>query len=71
MPEVFKKVMKMELFTKRCVIRNFRPEDSEDLYNVLSDAEVMKYIKWLDVFLYPNKYIKFNYGAFHDKKSDS
>ena len=37
--------MKMELFTKRCVIRNFRPEDSEDLYNVLSDAEVMKYIE--------------------------
>ena len=37
--------MKMDLFTKRCVIRNFRPEDSEDLYNVLSDAEVMKYIE--------------------------
>ena len=37
--------MKMELFTKRCVIRNFRPEDSEDLYNVLSDVEVMKYIE--------------------------
>lgn len=34
-------------------------------------AEVMKYIKWLDVFLYPNKYIKLNYGAVHDKKSVS
>ena len=35
----------MELFTKRCKIRNFRPEDTENLYEVLSDAEVMKYIE--------------------------
>lgn len=37
--------MKMELFTKRCMIRNFRQEDGKDLYEVLSDAEVMKYIE--------------------------
>ena len=37
--------MKMELFTKRCMIRNFRQEDEKDLYKVLSDAEVMKYIE--------------------------
>ena len=37
--------MKMELFTKRCKIRNFRQEDEKDLYEVLSDAEVMKYIE--------------------------
>ena len=37
--------MKMELFTKRCMIRNFRQEDEKDLYEVLSDAEVMKYIE--------------------------
>ena len=38
-------MMKMELFTKRCMIRNFRQEDEKDLYKVLSDAEVMKYIE--------------------------
>ena len=38
-------MMKMELFTKRCMIRNFRQEDEKDLYEVLSDAEVMKYIE--------------------------
>lgn len=37
----------------------------------IAAAEVMKYIKWLDVFLYPNKYIRLNYGTFYDKKSDS
>lgn len=37
----------------------------------IAAAEVMKHIKWLDVFLYPNKYIKLNYGAVHDKKSVS
>ena len=43
--EIFKKVIKMVLFTERCVIRNFSMEDAEDLYKVLSDAEVMKYIE--------------------------
>lgn len=36
---------KMELFTKRCKIRNFRPEDAKDLHEVLSDFEVMKHIE--------------------------
>ena len=35
----------MELFTKRCKIRNFRPEDAKDLHEVLSDFEVMKHIE--------------------------
>ena len=35
----------MKLFTKRCKIRNFRQEDAKDLYEVLSDSEVMKYIE--------------------------
>ena len=35
----------MELFTKRCKIRNFSPEDAKDLHEVLSDFEVMKHIE--------------------------
>lgn len=35
----------MQLRTKRCLIRNFKPEDAEALYQVLSDDEVMKYIE--------------------------
>ena len=35
----------MELATKRCLIRNFRPEDADDLHRVLSDEEVMKHIE--------------------------
>ncbi len=38
-------MIKMELFTERCLIRSFRLEDAEDLYEVLSDTEVMKYIE--------------------------
>ncbi len=35
----------MELFSKRCKIRNLCIGDAEDLYKVLSDGEVMKYIE--------------------------
>ena len=35
----------MELVTKRCLIRNLKQEDAGDLYQVLSDARVMKYIE--------------------------
>ena len=35
----------MELFTERCIIRNFKTEDAEDLYKVLSDPKVMQYIE--------------------------
>lgn len=35
----------MELATKRCLIRNMKPEDVHDLYQVLSDEAVMKYIE--------------------------
>ena len=35
----------MELFSERCKIRNLCTEDAEDLYKVLSDGEVMKYIE--------------------------
>lgn len=38
-------MIEMKIFTERCVIRNFRLEDTKDLYEVLSDAEVMKYIE--------------------------
>lgn len=35
----------MERDTGRFLVRNFRLEDAEDLAEVLSDAEVMKYIE--------------------------
>lgn len=35
----------MDLWTERCLIRNFRPEDVDDLYQVLSDESVMKHIE--------------------------
>ncbi len=35
----------MELFSERCKIRNLCIGDAEDLYKVLSDGEVMKYIE--------------------------
>lgn len=38
-------VINMELITDRCFVRNLKIEDSEDLYKVLSDPEVMKYIE--------------------------
>ena len=31
----------MELITERCMIRNMKMEDANDLYQVLSDASVM------------------------------
>ena len=35
----------MELTTERCIIRNMKMEDTDDLYQVLSDASVMMYIE--------------------------
>lgn len=35
----------MELLTERCIIRNLCVDDAGDLYSVLSDADVMKYIE--------------------------
>ena len=35
----------MDLITKRCHIRNFRMEDADDLYEVLSDKDVMMYVE--------------------------
>ncbi|MBR4290866.1 MAG: GNAT family N-acetyltransferase [Oscillospiraceae bacterium] len=35
----------MKLLTKRCLIRNFRLEDADDLYQVLSDRQVMKHVE--------------------------
>jgi len=35
----------MKIFTERCIIRNFRLEDAKDLYEVLSDEEVMKCVE--------------------------
>ena len=35
----------MELITERCIIRNLNTEDADDLYNVLSDVRVMRYIE--------------------------
>ena len=35
----------MELTTQRCIIRNMKMKDADDLYQVLSDARVMMYIE--------------------------
>ena len=35
----------MELTTERCLIRNMKMKDTDDLYQVLSDEHVMKYIE--------------------------
>lgn len=35
----------MELITERCIIRNLCVDDAGDLYSVLSDDDVMKYIE--------------------------
>ena len=35
----------MELITERCMIRNMKMEDANDLYQVLSDASVMMYVE--------------------------
>ncbi|MBQ3156290.1 MAG: GNAT family N-acetyltransferase [Clostridia bacterium] len=35
----------MELTTERCLIRDMRMEDADDLYQVLSDKRVMMYIE--------------------------
>ena len=35
----------MELTTERCIIRNMKMKDADDLYQVLSDASVMMYIE--------------------------
>lgn len=35
----------MELQTKRLLIRNFSADDAEELYPILSDPEVMRYIE--------------------------
>ena len=35
----------MDLMTKRCLIRNMRMKDADDLYQVLSDEHVMRYIE--------------------------
>ena len=37
--------MRMSLITDRCHIRNFSMDDIDDLYEVLSDESVMKYIE--------------------------
>ena len=33
------------IVTKRCILRRMSLEDAQDLYSVLSDGEVMKYIE--------------------------
>ncbi len=38
-------VVSMELITERCMIRNMKMEDANDLYQVLSDASVMMYVE--------------------------
>ena len=35
----------MELITERCLIRNLNIEDTDELYQVLSDEDVMRYIE--------------------------
>lgn len=35
----------MELTTKRCLIRNMKMADAQDLHQVLSDEQVMRYIE--------------------------
>lgn len=35
----------MQIRTRRLVIRDFRQDDAESLYQLLSDAEVMRYLK--------------------------
>lgn len=35
----------MELITERCLIRNLNMEDADELYQVLSDEDVMRYIE--------------------------
>jgi len=35
----------MELTTERCLIRNLKMEDADELYSMLSDARVMMYIE--------------------------
>ena len=35
----------MELITERCIIRNMKMKDADDLYKVLSNASVMMYIE--------------------------
>lgn len=35
----------MDLTTERCHIRNFSMEDVDDLYEVLSDEDVMMYVE--------------------------
>ena len=39
-----KRIMPM-ITTKRCILRRMSLEDAQDLYSVLSDGEVMKYIE--------------------------
>ena len=48
----------MYIETKRCIIRRFEAEDKEALYEVLSDAEVMKYIEPPFTFLQTEAFIK-------------
>ena len=38
-------VISMELTTERCIIRDMKMKDADDLYQVLSDASVMMYIE--------------------------
>ena len=35
----------MQIRTRRLVIRDFRQDDAESLYQLLSDAEVMRYLE--------------------------
>ena len=42
--ESSKRIMPM-ITTKRCILRRMSLEDAQDLYSVLSDGEVMKYIE--------------------------
>ena len=35
----------MELTTQRCLIRNMKMDDADDLHQVLSDERVMMYIE--------------------------
>lgn len=50
----------LNLETKRCIIRNFKETDIEDLYSILSDSKVMEYIETpfnfekTEKFLYEN-----------------
>lgn len=48
----------MYIETKHCIIRRFEEEDKEALYEVLSDAEVMKYIEPPFTLLQTEAFIK-------------